>query len=71
MNVNDLKANDIIRTKFIYYLTCRTKFFLNAGKKDTAFVSYVSSDYIIFSGSGYYNHVYLFLNAEEIESTIK
>ncbi len=69
MNVNDLKVNDMIRAKFIYYFACNPAFFLNSGKADTAFVSYVSSDYIIFSGSRYYNHVYLLLNAEKIEST--
>ncbi len=69
MNVNDLKANDRIRTTFEYYLACKTRVFLKSKKTDSSLVSYISNDYVILSE--YYNHdyFYIFLNAEKIEST--
>ncbi len=68
MNVNYLKVNDIIRTKYECCLSCQRRVFFSTKKTDATLVSYISNDYIVLSERTHSS--YLFLNAKKIESTM-
>jgi hypothetical protein len=68
MNINDLKVNDKITTRYECSLSCQRRIFFSTKETGATSVSFISNDYIVLSERT--DSSYLLLNAEKIESTI-